>query len=192
VTWPVTGPVTGEWGPADGRPLVFWPGLNPWAVCSSALVLLDAGHTDVTLDRTRAELVAEFEADQADFVFESWDGFFEYARERVRSWRPELEPRYRAGMTERAGKIVPLASPRAAAWALHGVAAEPPSSQHRRLSMPVLLVLARVREDREARTRFEAAVPHAEVVVLDSGHDIPEDVPHELVELVSDRLGDLT
>jgi pimeloyl-ACP methyl ester carboxylesterase len=267
----VTLPVTREWGPADGRPLVFWPGLNPWGglqlveagpllgergfrVTSiappgggetpplddpdayrpsrlaelvlevadtqgfdrfafmgaswgasigvhlasahgervQALILLDAGHTDVKLDRTRDELVAEFEAEQAEVVFESWDGFFEYARERVRSWRPELELRYRAGMTERAGKIVPLASPRAAAWALHGVAAEPPSSQHGRLTMPVLLVLARDREDREARTRFEAAVPHAEIVVLDSGHDIAEDIPHELADLVADRLGDLT
>jgi pimeloyl-ACP methyl ester carboxylesterase len=24
------GPVTREWGPPDGEPLVFWPGLNPW------------------------------------------------------------------------------------------------------------------------------------------------------------------
>jgi hypothetical protein len=35
-------------------------------------------------------------------------------------------------------------------------------------------------------------VPHAEIVVLDSGHDIAEDIPHELADLVADRLGDLT
>jgi pimeloyl-ACP methyl ester carboxylesterase len=264
-------PVTREWGPPGGRPLVFWPGLNPWgglqlvevgpllaergfrvvsiappgggetpaladpdayrpsrlarlvldvadahgfdrfvfmgaswgasigvqlasahAARVRALVLLDAGHTDVTLDRTRDELVAEFEASQADVAFESWDAFFAYVRERMRTWRPALEPRYRAGMTERDGEIVPLADPRAAAWALHGVAAEPPSAAHASLSVPVLLVLAGDNERIDARERFEAAVPQAEVVVLDSGHDIPEDAPHELVDLVAARLRELT
>jgi pimeloyl-ACP methyl ester carboxylesterase len=263
--------VTRVWGPGDGKPLVFWPGLNPWgglqlievgpllaergfrvvsiappgggetppledpdayrptrlaelvvetadaqgfdrfvfmgaswgasigvhlasahAARVQALVLLDAGHTDVRLDRTRDELVAEFEAEQSDFAFESWEAFLVYARERVRAWRPELEPRYRVGMAERDGKIVPLASARAAAWALHGVAVQPPSSAYRNLTMPVLLVLARDNEDAAARERFEAAVPHAEVAVLDSGHDIPEDAPRELADLVAGRFSELT
>ena len=126
-----------SWGASIGVQLA-----SAHAARVQALVLLDAGHTDVTLDRTRDELVAEFEANQADVAFDSWDAFFGYVRERMRTWRPALEPRYRAGMTERDGKIVPLASPRAAAWALHGVAAEPPSAAHASLSVPVLLVLA--------------------------------------------------
>jgi pimeloyl-ACP methyl ester carboxylesterase len=152
-------------GRADGRPLLFWPGLNPWgelqlvevgpllaergfrviSICPpvlddpdgylpsrlsdliltvaddagvdglgfmghswgasigvrlaadhpervEALVLLDAGHTDVRQIESLEELVREFEADQAEFSFESWDAFLDWVKaERVRAWRPELE-----------------------------------------------------------------------------------------------------
>lgn len=261
-------PVTREWGAPDGRPLLFWPGLNPWGSLQlvevgpqlagrgvhvisiaapgggetpplaepeaylpsrlaqlvvdvaddhgidrfvymgaswgasigvhlgalhpervEALVLLDAGHTDYALEKTRDELVAEFEADQASFRFPTWDAYFELIRERVRDWRPELEPRYRAGMVERDGAIVTLASARAAAWALYGVATEPPSSAWEQLTMPVTLVLASEQPDPDAVARFRVAVPHAEVVVLDSGHDIAEDAAGELVDLVAGPIG---
>jgi pimeloyl-ACP methyl ester carboxylesterase len=261
-------PVTREWGDPGGRPLVFWPGLNPWGSLQlvevgpllaargmhvisiappgggetppladpdgylpsrlarlvldiaddhdigrfiymgaswgasigvhlgalhaeriEALVLLDAGHTDYAVERTRDDLAAEFEADQAGFRFDSWDAYFDTIREKVRTWRPALEPRYRAGMTEREGKIVPLASARAAAWALHGVAAEPPSSAWKHLTMPVTLVLATERSNPDAVARFRQAVPHAEIEVVDSRHDIPEDAPRELADLVARLLG---
>jgi pimeloyl-ACP methyl ester carboxylesterase len=154
------------------------------------LVMLDGGHVDVALDKPRDELVAEFEADQERFAFDGWDAFLAWARDNVRSWRPSLEPRYRLAMTERGdGKIVPRAVARAAAWAIHGVVVEPPSTAHAGLSMPVLLVLADDKRDAESEARFQEAVPHARLEVLHSGHDVVEDAPAETVALVADWLG---
>ena len=152
------------------------------------LVLLDAGHTDVTLDGSRDELVHRFETDQEQFAFDSWEAFFAWVRERVRDWRPTLEPRYREGMAERDGKIVPRASARAAAWALHGVRTEPPSSAHTLLHVPVLLIVASNNDDHEALERFRRAVPQATVSIVDSGHDVVEDAPGETVSLVAEWL----
>jgi lipase len=84
-----------------------------------ALVLLDAGHTDVP-ERSREELEREFATDHAELVFESWDAFLDAARSDRATWSPALEERYRAGMTERDGRIVARVDPQAAAWALHG------------------------------------------------------------------------
>jgi pimeloyl-ACP methyl ester carboxylesterase len=103
----------------------------------------------------------------------------------VRDWRPALEPRYREGMTEHDGKIVPRASARAGAWAWHGVRAEPPRSTHERLTVPVLLLLAA-----DAHPQgFAERVPHAVVERVDSGHDVVEDAPEETVALIADWLG---
>ena len=257
-------PVTREWGAPGGRPLLFWPGLNPWgslqlvevgpllaergfrviAIAApgagetpplddpddylpsrlaaivlgvadragidrfvfmghswggsigvhlaaihperiDALVLLDAGYSDVETGESRDELVRRFEADQAGFAFDGWDAYFSWLRERVRDWRPTLEPRYREGMTERDGKIVPRASAQAAAWALHGVQTEPPRSTHDRLSVPVLLLLAADADPED----FAERVPQAAVERVDSGHDVVEDAPEETVRLVTDWLG---
>jgi pimeloyl-ACP methyl ester carboxylesterase len=257
-------PVTREWGAPDGRPLIFWPGLNPWGALQlvevgpllaerglrviaiappgtgetppltdpddylptrlsrividvadglglerfvfmghswggsigahlaalhpervGALILLDAGYSDVAGEESRDELVRRFEADQAGFAFDSWDAYFEWVRGRVRDWRPALEPRYREGMTEHDGKIVPRASARAGAWAWHGVRAEPPRSTHERLTVPVLLLLAA-----DAHPQgFAERVPHAVVERVDSGHDVVEDAPEETVALIADWLG---
>jgi pimeloyl-ACP methyl ester carboxylesterase len=256
--------LTHEWGALDGRPLLFWPGLNPWgslqllevgpllaergfrviaiaapgagetpslddpddylpsrlaqlvidladgAGCErfvfmghswggtigvqlaamhpervEALVLLDAGYSDFGTDESREELVRRFEADQAEFAFESWDAFFDFVRERVREWRPSLEPRYREGMVEVDGKIVPRASARAAAWARYGLAAEPPRAAHARLSAPVLLLLAADADPED----FAERVPQAVVERVDSGHDIVEDAPDETARLVAEWLG---
>jgi len=154
-----------------------------------ALVLLDAGHTDVRPIDSRDELVREFESDQAAFAFDSWDAYFDWVRARVRDWRPSLEPRYREGMTEENGRIVPRANPRAAAWALHGVSVEPPSAQLARIEAPVLLIVASGNGDADALERFKRAQPDARVEVVDSGHDIPEDAPEETVRLVTEFLG---
>jgi pimeloyl-ACP methyl ester carboxylesterase len=133
--------------------------------------------------------VQRYEADQEQFAFASWDAFFAWVREHVRDWRPALEPRYREGMTERDGKIVPRSSARAAAWALHGVRTEPPSSAHPSLRAPVLLIVASDNDDHEALERFRTTVPQATVHVVDSGHDVVEDAPEATVRLVSDWLG---
>ena len=238
-----------EWGPADGVPLVFWPGLNPWGALQlvevgpllaerglhvlaceppwlddpdaylpsrlaelvvahaparfvfmghswggsigvqlaaahpervRGLVLLDGGHDDSPSEQSRDELVAQFEADQAGFAFDSWDDWWSWVRGRVAGWRPSLEPRYgEVAMVERDGKVVPRASARAAAWARWGVHAEPPTSVHARIECPVLLLLGR--DGGEAPT-----LPEAEVHRLDAGHDIPEDAPEETARLVAD------
>jgi pimeloyl-ACP methyl ester carboxylesterase len=257
-------PVTREWGAPDGRPLVFWPGLNPWgslqlievgpllaergfrviaiaapgagetpplddpdaylpsrlaqlvldvadaAGCVrfvfmghswggtigvhlaalhpdrvQALILLDAGYSDVESDASREELVRRFEADQAGFAFESWDAYFDFVRERVRDWRPALEPRYGEGMVERDGKIVARANARAAGWAWYGITAEPPRATHARLSVPVLLLLAAEADPQG----FAERVPQAVVERVDSGHDVVEDAPEETARLVAEWLG---
>jgi pimeloyl-ACP methyl ester carboxylesterase len=257
-----------EWGPATGRPLLFWPGLNPWGTMQlvevgpllaardvhvlsieppgvgataplddpdaylptrlaqrvidiadergldrftymghswgatigvhlaaghadrlEGLVLCDGGYDDVPVEHSREELVRLYEADQQQFAFDSWDDWFAWARERVRDWRPSLEPRYgEAGMTERDGQIVPRASARAAAWAWYGVSVEPPSSAHPKIRVPVLLLLA---SDADAAA-FLARVPDVTVHRLDSGHDVPEDAPEETARLVVDWLDTLS
>lgn len=81
--------------------------------------------------------------------------------------------------------------PRAAAAALYGLLQEQPSSTHRALgagSIPVLLVLAGRNDTVHEVERFRAAVPHAEVRTLDSGHDLLADAPDETIELVADWL----
>ena len=237
---------TREWGPADGRPLLFWPGLNPWGelqlvevapllaeqgvhVVSIAppwdlptpedylpsrlaqrildlgyerfvfmghswgasigvqlaadhperldgLVLLDGGYDDVELgDVTLDQLVAHFEAEQAAVAHDSWDDFRAWVGDR--SWE-----RYRAGMVERGGKIVPSSTARAAAWALHGVSREKQTATHERLHLPILLLLAR---------DAEGTIPNAEVHRLDSGHDPAEDQPEETARLVGEWLARL-
>lgn len=250
-------PVT-EWGDRDGRPLVFWPGLNPWGELQlvevgpllaergfhviafnppwredpdfykpsslaryivdavdaerfafmghswgasigvqlaaaypdrvEALILLDAGHTDVRDIESREALADEFVAEQAAFAFDDWNAYFDWVKTRVRDWRPSLEPRYRAGMVVRDGKIVPGSNARAAAWALHGVSVEPPSGVHAKLTQPVLLVVATSNDDEDALARFRAAVPHARVEIVDSGHDVLEDAPEQTADLVTDFL----
>jgi len=152
------------------------------------LVLLDGGHTDVTTEGSRDELVRAFEADQEQFGFDDWAAYLAWAKERVREWRPSLEPRYRAGATERDGRIVVRADARAAAWALDGVRREAPSSTHASLRLPVLLVVASSNDD-DALDRFRQAAPHATVEVVDSGHDVLEDAPEETVRLVARWLG---
>jgi pimeloyl-ACP methyl ester carboxylesterase len=153
-----------------------------------ALVLLDAGHTDVP-ERSREELEREFTADHAELDFESWDAFLDAARSDRTTWSPALEERYRAGMTERDGRIVARLDPEAAAWALHGVMREPPSSAHERLGGPVLLVVASRNDTSEAVARFLAAVPQADVRTVEAGHDVLGDAPAETIAVVSDWLG---
>jgi pimeloyl-ACP methyl ester carboxylesterase len=256
-----------EWGGADGQPLVFWHGLNPfgalqlnevgpaWAALGyrvlaiaapgggdsppldapdaylptrlgqlvlavsdelgvgsfvfagwswgasigvhlaaqhaarlRALVLLDAGHTDVELERTVEELEHEFAQEQARYAFTTWEEFLAAVRPSVAGWRPALEERFRAGMVERAGAIVPRSDARAAAWALHGVAAEPPSSTHEqlgRLDLPILLVLAGENDPSAEAARFRTAVPRAEVSTVRSGHDVLAEAPDETAALVA-------
>jgi len=154
-----------------------------------ALVLLDAGHTDVRPIDSLDELVREFESGQAAFSFDGWDAYFDWVKARVRDWRPSLERRYRQGMTEENGRIVPRTNPRAAAWALYGVSIEPPSAELPRIEAPILLILASDNDDANALERLRQAQPGARVEVVDSGHDVPEDAPEKTVRLVAEFLG---
>jgi lipase len=248
-----------EWGAAEGRPLLYWHGLNPFAALAlneagpvwaargfhvlapdfpeladsdayrpsrladlavelagsfgaerfayvgwswggsigvhlatrhpdrlTALVLLDAGHNDVQLDASLEEVERHFL--ESDVSFADRAEFLAAAREGARAWRPALEERLLAGMTERDGRIVSRFDPRLAAWAIWGVAAEPPSGTHARLGeldVPILLVLAEENETREAADAFRTAVPRAEVVSIRSRHDLLADAPEETAAVVA-------
>lgn len=266
--------VVREWGDEDGRPLVFWHGLNPfgalqlneagpawaergfrvlapaapgmgdspalsdlegyrptrlahlvieiadaiglgrfvyvgWSWGASigvhlaarrpdrlvALVLLDAGHTDVQDTHGWVELslddrIAQYEEQPVSFP--NWDALLALARERwTAAWRPALEERLRAGMHEDAGAIVARGDVRAVAAALHGVAVERPSSTLAalaRLELPILLVLAHENDTADAVKRFRSAVPRADVRTVASDHDVLAGAPEETARLVGDWL----
>jgi lipase len=158
-----------------------------------ALVLLDAGHTDIPAepDQTLEDVLAEMGEQHERYRFESWDAFLAAARETRPRWRPELEEQLRAGMQEEAGEIVARPDRRAAAAAWHGLMQEQPSSTQAALGaldLPILLVLASRNDTAAERQRFRAAVPQAEVVTIDSGHDLFADAPEETATLVADWL----
>ncbi len=158
-----------------------------------ALVLLDAGHTDIPGDPDEKldDVLAEIGDQHVRYRFESWDAFLEDARESRPNWRPALEERLRAGMHEEEGVVVARSDPRAAAAAWHGLVQEQPSSTHEalgELDLPIQLVLAS-RNDAAAETEaFRAVVPRAEIVTIESGHDLLADAPEETTSLVADRL----
>jgi pimeloyl-ACP methyl ester carboxylesterase len=160
----------------------------------TALVLLDAGHTDVQdveewPDQTLEQRIADFEARAP--AFSSWDELLGFARERATAWRPALEERIRAGMTERDGKIVARGSLAAAAAALHWTGVERPSEQLPRLgqhNVPILLVVATRNDTSLQVERFRAAVPHASIVEIDSEHDLLAHAHEETIRVVSDWL----
>ncbi len=159
----------------------------------SSLVLLDAGYQDVPADgKNLEERIEDARTMQAGFRFDDWEGLFAAAREAGGRWSPEREERLRSGMREEGGQLVVAASPEAAAAALHGVIADPPTGQLEalgRTGLPVLLVTSGDRAGDEAGqasvARFREAVPQAEVVhVPDSGHDLLADAPAETIRAV--------
>jgi pimeloyl-ACP methyl ester carboxylesterase len=155
-----------------------------------ALVLLDAGHTDIPGDpeRTLDDILAGISEQRERYRFDSWDAFFAAARETRPRWRPELEERLRAGMHEVDGAIVACSDRRAAAAAFHGLLQEQPSSTHAALGatdLPILLVLASGNDTAAEVERFRAAVPHAELTSVDSSHDLLADAPEETIALVA-------
>jgi pimeloyl-ACP methyl ester carboxylesterase len=164
----------------------------------SALVLLDAGYTNFQdrpdfEDESLEELTKRLR-DSAP-VFESWNDYLKSARSRTRAWRPALEARTRAGMREREGKIVARVPPEAVAAALHGVGQEPPRdvlALDAEPRCPTLLVVASESLEQEwaaqALEDFRARVPSAEVMELDSGHDLLADAPKETTRVVGEWL----
>jgi len=262
-----------EWGPEDGRPLLYWHGLNPfgalelneagptWADAGfrvvsfaapgiadptafpdltayrptrladlvvevadrldigrfayvgwswgasigvhlaarhrdrlEALVLLDAGHTDIPGDPDQSldDVLAGVSEQHERYRFADWDAFVAAARETRPRWRPALEERLRSGMHEVDGAIVARSDRRAAAAAFHGLLQEQPSSTHAALGasdLPVLLVLATGNDTAAEAERFRAAVPHAELTSVDSSHDVLADAPAETIALVAEWLG---
>jgi 3-oxoadipate enol-lactonase len=163
----------------------------------SALVLLDAGYDDVPVDgKSLEQRVEEARDAQASARFPDRAAFLSAAQEGKRNWRPALEERALAGMREEDGELVVAASLEAAAAALHGVIAEPPTEQLAALGgtgLPVLLVTSGERagdeEGRAAVERFGAAVPQAEIVhIEDSGHDLLADAPEPTIRAVGEFL----
>jgi pimeloyl-ACP methyl ester carboxylesterase len=160
-----------------------------------SLVLLDAGHTDLQdvaewMESSLDERVAEFEQNTT-YVFPDWDGFFAFARERTSAWRPALEARLRAGMTERDSGVAPRASNAAVGAAFDWVGVERPSEQLARLGeleLPILLVVASGNDTSKQVARFQSAVPRATVVEVDSEHDLFAQAPEETARVVADWL----
>jgi pimeloyl-ACP methyl ester carboxylesterase len=162
----------------------------------AALVLLDAGHTDIPGDpkRNLDDVLAELGEQHERYRFDSWTAFFAAARETRPRWRPALEEQLRAGMREEDGAIVPRADRRAAAAAMHGLVVEQPSTTHAalgKLELPILLVLASRNDTAEEIQRFDVTVPHAELVTIESGHDLFADAPEEVGAVVADWLDDV-
>lgn len=270
--------VVREWGEPDGRPLVFWHGLNAWGPLQlneagpawaalgfrviapeapgfahspslaepdayrptrlaslvtalaealrvgrfayvgwswgatigchlavahperlSALVLLDAGFTDLQdhptyEEKTLEEHIADAAGQHRGFRFDNADALFAAARERYAEWTPLLEERLLAGMRDEGGTLAARLSPEAYGAAAHGTAVEPPSATVGRLAaldLPILVVAATATlaaHGKPALERFRAAVPRAEVVVVDSGHDLLADAPEETIRLVGEWL----
>lgn len=88
--------------------------------------------------------------------------------------------------------IVARADRRAAAAAWHGLLQEQPSSTHATLGgddLPILLVIASENDTAAELERFRAAVPHAVVRRVESGHDLLADAPEETILLVAEFLG---
>lgn len=159
----------------------------------TALCLLDAGYDDVADDgKTRETRIEEARAMQAGFRFPSREAFLEAAREGKQRWNAQAEARFLAGMREQDGELVVSASAEAAASALHGVIAEPPTAQLQvlgRTRLPVLLVTSGERaggdEGRAAVERFRAAIPQSVVEHLpDSSHDVIGDEPEGVARIV--------
>ncbi len=159
-----------------------------------ALVLLDAGHTDVPGDPGRSldDVIAELSLQEERYRFASWAAFLDAARATRPAWRPALEERVRAGMQEDAnGEIVARSDRRAAAAAWHGLLQEQPSSAHDALGLSgvrVLLVLATRNDTSEELERFRAAVPQVETRKVDSDHDLLANAADETIRAVGDWL----
>jgi pimeloyl-ACP methyl ester carboxylesterase len=200
--------------PVTGRPLVFWPGLGanadrqvaevgPLFAERGLDVLALAPPWDLEQDAYLPSRLADYVLSTAPFdrfVFmgHSWGGSIGV---QLAADRPErldglvlLDAGYRdvdlqgatidqvAAHFEAQG----MAAPRAAAWALHGVATEKQTATHDRLDLPILLLLAR-----DADPGALGEKPNVETHRLDSGHDILGDRPDETVRLVGDWVSNL-
>jgi pimeloyl-ACP methyl ester carboxylesterase len=155
-----------------------------------ALVLLDAGHTDIPGDPGQSldDVLSELSAQHERYRFANWEAFLHAARATRPAWRPTLEERVRAGMREEAnGEIVAHSDRRAAAAAWHGLLQEQPSSTHASLGrsgLRVLLVIATRNDTRAELERFRAAVPQVETRDVDSDHDLLADAAAETIRTV--------
>jgi pimeloyl-ACP methyl ester carboxylesterase len=92
-------------------------------------------------------------------------------------------------MREDDGSIVPLVASETLADALYGVAVERPSRALPEIRCPALLVAATETLERFGQApleRFRAAVPHGDVLTLDSGHDVLADARDETIAAVGD------
>jgi pimeloyl-ACP methyl ester carboxylesterase len=158
-----------------------------------AVVLLDAGHTDIPGDASQT-LDAAMDAVAGSperYQYEDWDPFLEAAREGQPNWRPALEERLRAGMVERDGAVVAASDRRAVAAAWHGLLQEQPSTTFGALgttAVPMLLVVGSRNDTAAELRRFRTAVPACAIETIDAGHDLLADAPRETVDLVASWL----
>ncbi len=172
--------VGASWGASIG---VHLAGEHPDLV--RALVLLDGGYADVTVDAGNVlELEQAVAADQKRFAFESWAAYVTWAREHASRWSDELEVRYRAGMTEAESGIVTRADAQAAVWALWGLSQERVTEAHAalgRAGVPTLLIVPADLDAAADIERFQAHARQAVVRRIDAGHDLLQDRPEATV-----------
>jgi len=173
-----------EWGPLDGRPLVFWPGrhrdrMPALPACGhTASRKAERGEAAKTL---RGSIGVQLAADHPERL----EGLVlldaGYRNVELDVSRDRLVEEFEAER-EREGQVLERSVARAAAWALHGVSREKQTATHERLHLPILLLLAR---------DAEGTVPNAEIHRLDGGHDLLEDAPAETARLVLEWLARL-
>ena len=147
-----------------------------------ALVLLDGGYQPpetfgepdgpVTLDEHVERARSEAQA------FANWDEFHTFLAGRFPTLSATTEAAFRAGMVERDGRIEDTMSPETIGAATHGFLAADPADTWQAIagSGVRVLLLAGGRgmkeDERAALDRFAAAVPRADVRVLqDAGHE---------------------
>jgi pimeloyl-ACP methyl ester carboxylesterase len=192
-------PVTREWG-AGGRPLVFWPGLNPWGELQLVEVgplLAERGFHVVSLvppivddpDAYLPTRLAKHVLDVADgrgidrFVFMG------------HSWGASIGVHLAADHPDRVERLVLLDAGHTDVRDVgdrDALSRSSRPSRRRSSSTPGTTSSA----GRSASVlasgeleRFRSVVPHARVEIVESGHDVPQDAPEALVSLVSEWAG---
>lgn len=165
-----------------------------------ALVLLDAGYTEFQdrpgfVEKELATVRAETVEQMRELRWSTWEDCFAFFRPHVRAWSASHERRLRDGLREADDAITTEVPPDAVAAAAYGVMAERPSSTLGRLAaleLPVLLVVASdtvaTEHGQRALERFRRAVPAAEVLQLESSHDLLADAPAETIAAIASFL----
>jgi pimeloyl-ACP methyl ester carboxylesterase len=152
---------------------------------TSALVLVDGGYFKPPEPGTLAACIEEARSELEEDSFETWEAYFAFERESLRSWTPALEEAHRAVMREQEGRVIPILDAEGLGAIMHGNRREPAPEAYPAIAaaaIPVLLVTYRVNA---AVERFRSALPDARVELIEDGiHDLVSFAPAQVAELV--------